>query len=63
MRPGAWLMLVTPATQEVEIGKIMVHGQSGQRVSETPSQLIKLRMVVCACHLTDTDLESIKLKF
>jgi hypothetical protein len=33
-----WLMPVFPATQEVEMGRIVVQGQQGQKVSEIPSQ-------------------------
>jgi hypothetical protein len=32
-----WLMLVIPATSEVEIGRITAQGQPRQNVSETPS--------------------------
>jgi hypothetical protein len=33
-----WLTLVILATQEVEIGRISVQGQLGQKLCETPSQ-------------------------
>jgi hypothetical protein len=33
-----WLKPVTPATWEAEIGKIVVPGQSQEKVRETPSQ-------------------------
>jgi hypothetical protein len=39
-----WLMLLTLATQEVGIGRMVVQGQSGQNVLETPSQPIKSKM-------------------
>jgi hypothetical protein len=38
------------ATQEVEIGRILVQGQPQQNVHETPSQLQLLSVVVHACH-------------
>jgi hypothetical protein len=38
------------ATQEVEIRKIMVQGQAGQIVHETPSQQEKPGLVVYICH-------------
>jgi hypothetical protein len=34
----------------MEIRRITVRGQSVQKVSEAPSQPIKLDVVVCACH-------------
>jgi hypothetical protein len=40
-----WLMSVFPATEELEIGRITVQGQSGQKVSEAPSQQIS--QVLC----------------
>jgi hypothetical protein len=43
-------MPVIPATQEVEVGKIVVQGQPGQKVKETLSQINNLGMVVPACH-------------
>jgi hypothetical protein len=33
-----WYSSIIPATQEVEIRKIMVQGQPGKNVSKTPSQ-------------------------
>jgi hypothetical protein len=36
--------------QEAEIEKIMVGGQLGQKVNETPSQPKKLGLIVPACH-------------
>jgi hypothetical protein len=35
-----WLTPVTPGTQEVEIGRIIVLGHPGQKVHETLYQLI-----------------------
>jgi hypothetical protein len=32
-----WLIPITLVTQEVEIGRIVVPGQLGQKVSKTPS--------------------------
>jgi hypothetical protein len=42
-------MPVIPATQEVEIRKIEVQGQPGQKVSETPISANKQGMVACVC--------------
>jgi hypothetical protein len=42
--------LVVPITQVSEIGKIMVQGHPGQKVSKTSSQPVKLDIVVYACH-------------
>jgi hypothetical protein len=36
-----WFMLIILATWEAEIGRIMVQGQPGQKVSKTPFQPIK----------------------
>jgi hypothetical protein len=41
-------MTVIPATQEVEIRRIIVRDQSWQKVSETPISTDKLGMVVTA---------------
>jgi hypothetical protein len=38
MAVAQWLMTVIPATQEGEIGRIVVRGQPEQKVSKTPSQ-------------------------
>jgi hypothetical protein len=43
-----WLISVIPATQEVEIGRISVQGQAGQKVIASPSQPIKLGEMVHA---------------
>jgi hypothetical protein len=32
-----WLLLVIPPTQEAEIRRIQIPGQSGQKVSDIPS--------------------------
>jgi hypothetical protein len=45
-----WLIPVIPATQEAEI-RIVIPGQSGQKVPETPSQPIKKPCIVAfTCH-------------
>jgi hypothetical protein len=38
--PGRWLTSAILATQEVEVGRIEIHGQLGQKVRKTPSQPI-----------------------
>jgi hypothetical protein len=45
------LRSVIPATQEAEIGKIMVQGQSRQKLCKTPppNSVNKLDVVSCAC--------------
>jgi hypothetical protein len=45
-----WLMPIIPAIWEGEIRRIMVQGQPGQKVSETPISTNKLAMVVCICN-------------
>jgi hypothetical protein len=50
-----WLIPVIPVTQEVEIEKTNVQGQSRQKVSETPISINKLGMVICTCHLSDME--------
>jgi hypothetical protein len=45
-----WLKPVIPATQEVEIERIMVWCQSRQKVSKTPLSTNKYGMVVHACN-------------
>jgi hypothetical protein len=35
-----WLMPIIPATQQVEIRKIMIKGQPGRKVSESPFQQV-----------------------
>jgi repressor of nif and glnA expression len=45
-----WLMPIILVTWEVEIGKIMVLVQPGQKVFEIPSQPKMLGVVVSACH-------------
>jgi hypothetical protein len=47
-----WLTPVIPATWEVEIGRISFGGQTRQKVSETPSQPIKMSVVVCVNYLS-----------
>jgi hypothetical protein len=42
-------MLVIPVVWVVDIRRITVQGHPGQKVSKTPSQLIKLGMVLCTC--------------
>jgi hypothetical protein len=51
-RAEHWDTPVTSATQEAEIGKIMIPGQPGQKVHETLFQQKKLGVVVCAFHLS-----------
>jgi hypothetical protein len=43
-------MPIILATQEEEIGKIVVPSQPGQKVIETPSQQKELGMMANACH-------------
>jgi hypothetical protein len=44
--------LVIPATQEAEIGRLLVPGQPGKKVFKTPSQ--QRKMVVHTCHPSDS---------
>jgi hypothetical protein len=48
-----WLTLVILASQEAEIGRIVVQGQPWQKAHEAPSQLKKAGFVAPACHLSD----------
>jgi hypothetical protein len=41
-----WNMLINPDIWEVEIGRIAVRGQTGQKVSKTPSQQITGHSVI-----------------
>jgi hypothetical protein len=44
-----WLIVIIPAIQEAEMGRIMVQYQTGQKSLQDPILTIKLGMVVCAC--------------
>jgi hypothetical protein len=46
-----WLTFVIPATQEVEIGRIMVRDNPGQKGSEIPISTHNLGVIACTCHL------------
>jgi hypothetical protein len=45
-------MYIIPATQEVEIRKRDIQGQSGQKVSETSSQQNKVGVVAHVCNFS-----------
>jgi hypothetical protein len=50
MSQEQWLTLVILATEEAEIGKILVQGQPGQNITLNPSQSINQALVAPACH-------------
>jgi hypothetical protein len=45
-----WLILVILASQEAQIGKMPIRGQSMQKVHETSCQPVKVGVVVHTCH-------------
>jgi hypothetical protein len=51
-------MPIIPAIQEVEIRRIMVRGQPGQKVSETPFQQISQTLCVSVIQTTWEALQS-----